>query len=114
MDPETTTVRIFGREYSIRSENDPEYVRRVAALVDEKMREVSSASSQVTSVRVAILAALNLADEVLQSREREGGQGEELEARAHRLAQALEETILSGESPELAEADPKQAEAEGS
>ena len=114
MDPETTTVRIFGREYSIRSENDPEYVRRVAALVDEKMREVSTASSQVTSVRVAILAALNLADEVLRSREQNGGTNEALEERAHRLAQALEESILSGELPESAEAEPKQAEAEGS
>ena len=102
MDPETTTVRIFGREYSIRSENDPEYVRRVAALVDEKMREVSTASSQVTSVRVAILASLNLADEVLQ------------QDPGNATARELEESILSGELPESAEAEPKQAEAEGS
>lgn len=117
MDPATTTVRIFGQEYAIRSENDPEYVRRVAALVDEKMREVADASAQVTSVRVAILAALNLADEVLQSREKGHGADEELEARARRLAQALEATILSEEartSSHPSPADPEAAEAEGS
>jgi len=95
MDPAKTTVRIFGQEYSVRSESDGEHVQQVAALVDEKMREVANASSQVSSLRVAILAALNLADELVSLRKGEMRSVDELDTRALRLARALEETLES-------------------
>ena len=70
----------------------PGYVERLAALVDEEMREVSRAGGTVDSLRVAVLAALNLADQVLQARER-SGQDDGLEGRAARLVEELEAVL---------------------
>jgi cell division protein ZapA len=63
-----TTVRIFGKEYPIASDQNPEYVRMLAAFVDEKMNEVSGGSDTATAARVAVLAALNIADEYMRLR----------------------------------------------
>jgi len=56
-------VEIFGQTYAVKAGNDPAYVETLAAFVDEEMKEVSRASGAVDSLRVAVLAALNLADE---------------------------------------------------
>jgi cell division protein ZapA len=111
MDPGMTTVRIFGQEYSIRSESDGDHVKRVAALVDEKMREVSNTSSQVSSVKVAILAALNLADELVSLRRGEMRSVEELESRARRMARALEDALTDPQSAEEGAAEPAGSDA---
>ena len=91
LDPELTNVTIFGQEYSVRGGSDPEYVRRVAALVDARMRDVARTAHQVSSVRVAILAAMNIADELLRSQQPDGNQA--LQARARRLAESLEQAL---------------------
>ncbi len=97
MDPAKTTVRIFGQEYSVRADTNAEHVRQVAELVDEKMREVASRSSQVSTIRVAILAALNLADELVSLRAGEMRSVDELQTRALQLANALEARLSSKE-----------------
>jgi cell division protein ZapA len=56
-------VEIFGQTYAVRAGTDPGYVEGLAALVDEQMKEVSRTSGAVDSLRVAVLTALNLADE---------------------------------------------------
>ena len=61
-----TTVRIFGKEYPIASDQNPEYVRMLAEYVDGKMSEVSGGSETATASRVAVLAALNIADEYMR------------------------------------------------
>jgi cell division protein ZapA len=65
---ELVHVEIFGQTYAVRGGDDPAYVERLAAYVDEQMKEVSRASGAVDSVRIAVLAALNLADECLRLR----------------------------------------------
>jgi len=92
MDPASTTVTIFGQDYTVRGGADPAYVREIADLVDERMRQVAQTSSQITSLRVAILAALNIADELLQERAGRSRSVEDLRERAERLAQSLEES----------------------
>lgn len=99
MEPGTTTVEIYGQKYTVRSDDEAEHVERVAAYVDARMREVARASSQVTSLRVAILAALNIADELFRERETLGKGSAAIEDRARSLADALEQTI-SGASPD--------------
>jgi cell division protein ZapA len=59
-------VDIFGSEYVIKGEGDPSYIKEVAKYVDEQMRKVSMATSNVSSLKVAILTALNLADELFK------------------------------------------------
>ena len=70
-DPKTTTVEIFGAAYHLRSDKDGEYLQELADTVDQRMQEASRLSGSTESGRVAILAALNLADELFQCRERQ-------------------------------------------
>jgi cell division protein ZapA len=62
-------VEIFGQTYAVRGGEDPAYVERLAEYVDEQMKEVGRTSGAVDSVRVAVLAALNLADECFRLRQ---------------------------------------------
>ncbi len=61
-------VDIFGTEYVVRGEGDGSYIKEVAAYVDSKMRSISATTSNVSSLKVAILTALNLSDEVFKYR----------------------------------------------
>lgn len=63
------TVEIYDQTYRLRGQ-DPAYVQRLAAIVDGKMRAVSSQGNTVDSLRVAVLAALNIADECARLEER--------------------------------------------
>ena len=65
------TVEIYDQPYHLRGE-DPVYIERLATLVDAKMRAVAAQGTTVDSLRVAVLAAINIADEflALQARHR--------------------------------------------
>ncbi|HEX4652511.1 MAG TPA: cell division protein ZapA [Granulicella sp.] len=67
--PQTVVVEIYDQIYHLRGV-DPEYIERLAAVVDGKMRAVSARGGTVDSLRVAVLAALNIADELATLRER--------------------------------------------
>ena len=71
-------VKIFGQEFTIKGEDSPEYVEELSEFVDKKMREVASASSVITSHKVAILTAINIADELFRLRKEMGDQEEEI------------------------------------
>ncbi len=60
-------VEIYDQVYQLRG-TDPAYIERLAALVDKKMRAVSAHGATVDSLRVAVLAALNIADELVALR----------------------------------------------
>lgn len=70
-------VQIFGQPYSIRGELDETYVQKLAAYVDEKMRAIADVTSTVDTQKVAVLAALAIADE-LHGAQRDRGEREEL------------------------------------
>jgi cell division protein ZapA len=60
---QVTAVKIFNQTYQVSSGDDPEYVNQLARYVDKVMTEVSEKTSAVDSLKVAVLAALNIADE---------------------------------------------------
>jgi cell division protein ZapA (FtsZ GTPase activity inhibitor) len=60
-------VEIFGQVYSLRSDGDPSYIQSLASYVDARMRDVAKQTRAVDSLRVAILTALNIADEKARS-----------------------------------------------
>lgn len=62
-------VTIVGEEYTIRSDEAPEYTRAVAKYVDEAIRSVMNAGGTVESHKAAILAALEITDELFKSRD---------------------------------------------
>lgn len=79
MNEESQVVRvsIYGSEYPIRAGlSDEEYIRQVAAFVDTRMHEIHGAMKPTSTLKVAILAALNIADELLSTQvERERALG---------------------------------------
>ena len=62
-------VEIFGQDYAVRGGDDPAYVEKLAAFVDDRMKEISQTSGAVDTLRIAVLAALNVADECFRLRE---------------------------------------------
>src|SRR5205807_7642960 len=62
----TIKVEIYDQAYTVRSDGDPEYLKELAEYVDRRMREISSGTLTVDSRKVAILAALYIADELHQ------------------------------------------------
>src|SRR5215813_10755992 len=60
----TIRVEIYNQTYNIRSDGDTEYIIQLAEFVDGRMREISSGTLTVDSLKVAILAALHIADEL--------------------------------------------------
>ena len=91
-------VEIFGSVYTVRGEKDPDYVRRVAEFVDRKMREISQVTDTVSTSRIAILACLNIADELMTILE----ESEELKSRIKSLTHQIRESfpeLSSRETP---------------
>ncbi|MDT4969170.1 MAG: cell division protein ZapA [Acidobacteriota bacterium] len=60
----TIRVEIYNQNYNIRSDGDGEYISQLAEFVDSRMREISSGTLTVDSLKVAILASLHIADEL--------------------------------------------------
>jgi len=85
-------VEIFDQAYNLRG-SDPEYILKLAEYVDAKMRAVAEATNTIDTVRLAVLAALNIADEYhLLKRNQDSGATDYLK-RAHLLADALDEVL---------------------
>ncbi len=85
-------VDIFDQAYNLRG-SDPEYIFKLAAYVDGKMRAVAEQTATIDSVRLAVLAALNIADEYLVLKRRYDAIASEFNRRATSLSGALDEVL---------------------
>jgi len=94
-DTSVTSVQIFGQEYKIRGFEDRSYVERVAGYVDEKMKELARNSSSLPQERLAVLAALNIADELLQETRRSTETLLSIEKRTDEMIARLDGCLLS-------------------
>jgi cell division protein ZapA len=90
----TTAVEIFGEVYHVRGGDEKGYLRSLADLVDRKMREVAKQAKGDTA-RIAILAALNLADELLQLQSRQEGERVEIREKVAALTEELSQALGS-------------------
>ncbi len=70
MESKSIRVQIFGMEYSLKSDNSEEYVNEVANYVDSKIKSLSENTSVKSQTKIAVLAALNIADELFRVREK--------------------------------------------
>lgn len=66
--PNKAEVEILGETYTIRGDGDLEYIAKVAKYVDKKMQEIVSKTSTISTSKVAILVALNIADELFRTK----------------------------------------------
>jgi cell division protein ZapA len=88
-------VDIHGQRYPIRSTLDPEYVARLASYVDEKIRTAADSTPTGDSVRLAVLAALNIADELFRCRDVTVARSGELAERAGELERLLDRVLMA-------------------
>jgi cell division protein ZapA len=88
------SISIFGQEYSVKAPADPEYIKKIGEYLDGKMREVQSGfTTTQSSTRIAILAAMNITDELFNSRKSSGTEDSEVEEKISTLIELIEETI---------------------
>ena len=99
VESQSIAVDIYDQIYNLRG-TDPAYIERLAAIVDAKMRAVSAHGNTVDSLRVAVLAALNIADELCCARDRHDNLAgslqnsqQSLRSRAGNIAHMLDEVL---------------------
>jgi cell division protein ZapA len=88
-------VDIHGQRYPIRSTLDPEYVARLALFVDEKMRAAAETTPTGDGLRLAVLAALNIADELFRCRDANRDRDGRLAERAEELERLLDRVLMA-------------------
>lgn len=92
----TVEVEIYGSSYKVRGANDSEHLHQLAGFVDEKMREIATQTKTVDTTKIAILAALNIADELRSCRGLPGDdEPSELSDKVDELAGRLEGALES-------------------
>lgn len=94
--PSATQVEIFGQHYSVRADGDPEYIQDLARFVDGKMREIAQHAPTVDTIKIAILAALNVSDDFFRYQDRHRDDAERLKTideRAGGWIRRLEENL---------------------
>ncbi len=89
-------VQILGQPFAIRGEADQRYVLEVAAYVDRKMREITGRTSVESVTKVAVLAALNIADELFKERAARARDEQQLHLRAEQLRAQLDQVLQDG------------------
>src|SRR4051794_35494987 len=93
MSEQTIRVEIYNQTYSIRSDGDNEYILELARYVDSKMRDISSGTMTVDSLKVAILAALHIADEYFQLRNTQEQVDNQLATRSSECSEMLDRIL---------------------
>ena len=87
------TVEIAGQQYPIRSGLDPAYVVELAAYVDKKMRAASDSAQGSDMLGLAVLVALNIADEYFRARQQQSSVHGDLNERALRLERIVDDVL---------------------
>lgn len=95
---QSVDVRILSETYRIRSGGNPEYVKQLAEYVDMRMNEVSETTPTVDSLKIAILVALNIADDYFSAREELNSLDERIRSKSESMI-ALLEPIVNHTSP---------------
>ena len=88
-------VEIHGQRYPIWSTLEPEYVARLASYVDEKIRAAAVSTPTGDSLRLTVLAALNIADELFRCRDVTRQRDGQLAERAGELERILDRVLMA-------------------
>lgn len=86
-------IQIYDQTYNINSGQSDEYLRELAAYVDGKMHDMADATQVADSLKVAVLAALNIADELFTLRERQRQIEGPLRKRVEKCVSMVEKAI---------------------
>lgn len=83
-------VEIYGQSYSIKAGANSDHIRNIAGYVDKKMREIAASTPTIDSLKIAVLAALNITDEFYQLKVQTQDADREIERRTERMRQILD------------------------
>src|ERR687889_652715 len=97
----TIRVEIYNQTYNIRSDGDSEYITQLAEFVDGRMREISSGTLTVDSLKVAILAALHIADELHRLKRLHEQADSQLASRSAECAEMLDRLLKTRSNLEI-------------
>jgi len=86
-------VNIFGSQYALKVEQNEAYLKEVAEYVDQKMREIDRSQAINSNLKIAILAALNIADELFQSQQYRDRLITQIDEEARELNRSLQEAL---------------------
>ena len=86
-------IEIYDQSYNVNADQNEEYLNELAAYVDDKMRDVAEATRTVDSLKVAVLAALNIADEMFALRERQQQIEGPLRERVEKCVELVEKAL---------------------
>jgi cell division protein ZapA len=86
-------IEIYDQSYNVNADGNEEYLQEVAAYVDGKMREIATATKMVDSLKVAVLASLNIADELFAMRERQQSIDGPLRKRVEKCVSLVEKAL---------------------
>lgn len=87
-------VNIFGSEYALKADDDKkESVVAIAKYVDQKMREIDRSQAINSNLKIAILAALNIAEELYHNKQFQGRIEETIDEESRKLNRSLEEAL---------------------
>lgn len=88
-------VQIMNHEYPVEAEPGEElYVNRLAQFVETKMRELKSESNIIDSYKLAVMAAMNIADELFRLQDAKGTKSQSMEAKAEELLALLDRALV--------------------
>jgi cell division protein ZapA len=90
-------IEISGQQYAIRSHLDAAYIAELAAYVDAKMRLAAQESTAGDSLKIAVLAALNIADECFRARDEDAARRASLTHRAKELERVLDLALAAAQ-----------------
>jgi cell division protein ZapA len=86
-------VDIHGQRYAVRSELDPQYINELATYLDDKMRSAARELASADPLRIAVIAALNIVDEVYRARADSRGTEHRLHERAAEIERLVDAVL---------------------
>ena len=92
----STEVMILGQRYAMKSEYDPAFVAETAELVNSHMRRIMDRTSTISSIKVAVLAAMNIAGEYLKIKRERDELKKEVEIRTGNVIRIIDEQLEAG------------------
>ena len=94
-------IEVFGQNYTVKTDEEEDHVREIAKYVNEKIEEILKKTRSVSTWNVAILAALNIADELLKERENRRTLLREIEVRSKDLIEKIDLKTLGKEARKI-------------
>jgi len=92
------SVQIFGKEYPIASDQNREYIRKLADYVDSKMNEIAASGDAFASGKIAVQACLNIADDLMRTRNEKEQLIRTIHGRISNVAKMIEDRLKKKKS----------------